>query len=65
LEKNVVVRDFDFSVRISGENVGEGMKVVETIGRDLSFKENILQKNWLDGIESIDHQSTTREGSRN
>ena len=42
LERNVVVRDFGFSAKISGEIVDEDRMVVVTIGRDLSFKENML-----------------------
>ena len=65
LDRNVVVRDFGFSTRISGDIVEEGRMVVETIGRDLFFEENMLRKNWIDVIESIDHQSTKRKNNRN
>jgi hypothetical protein len=42
LERNVVDRDFGFSAKISGEIVEEERKVVETVGRDFSFEENML-----------------------
>jgi hypothetical protein len=59
LERKVVVRDFGFSSWISGEYVDEGKLVVEASGCNFALEDNMLRKrwvDWMDGIESIDHQ---------